>query len=475
MRRLARFLAAAVLTFMAFTLASPELHADDASWEVGVARAKITPEQPLHLAGYASRNRPFEGIAADLYVKALALEDSQGSRAVLVTSDLIGFRSNVAERICDQIEKRTGLKRERILLNSSHTHTGPQLSLDPTPNSDGMTPEDARATVAYTERVIDQTAETAAQALADLQPATLFHGVGVAKFVMNRREPTPNGVRLGVNPRGLADRSVPVLRIESSDGELRAVLFGTACHNTTLTGQHYVVSGDYAGFAQMHIEEQYPKATALFMTGCGGSANPYPRGTLELAKAHGSELGEEVCRLLEDRKGLKPVGGPLRVELEPTALPLQTPPSREEIDRMLSGRGGWEPFMARKMLEVLERGEDLPTEYRTPIALWQFGDDLTLVGLPGEVVVDYVPLIVNAVGPLDLWIAAYCNDVFGYLPSAAVLEEGGYETRGVYYGGPGLFSPGAEDVLVSKVRDLAARAGRDVPEPQSKRTASGTR
>jgi hypothetical protein len=92
--------------------------------------------------------------------------------------------------------------------------------------------------------------------------------------------------------------------------------------------------------------------------------------------------------------------------------------------------------------------------------VWQFGTDLTMVGLSGEVVADYVPLIQDALGPLNLWIAAYCHDVFGYIPAAKTLEEGGYETRGMIYGAIGLFKPEAQDVLVAKVRDLAARAGR---------------
>jgi hypothetical protein len=76
------------------------------------------------------------------------------------------------------------------------------------------------------------------------------------------------------------------------------------------------------------------------------------------------------------------------------------------------------------------------------------------------VVVDYVRLIEDAVGPLQLWLAAYSNDVFGYVPSARVLREGGYETRGMIYGGPGFFAPEVETVLVQKVQELAAKAGR---------------
>jgi hypothetical protein len=44
-----------------------------------------------------------------------------------------------------------------------------------------------------------------------------------------------------------------------------------------------------------------------------------------------------------------------------------------------------------------------------------------------------------------------------------VLAEGGYETRGVGHGGPGFFSPKAQDAVVAKVRDLAAKAGRKEP------------
>jgi neutral ceramidase len=114
------------------------------------------------------------------------------------------------------------------------------------------------------------------------------------------------------------------------------------------------------------------------------------------------------------------------------------------------------------MLEVLKRGDKPPRHYRCPQAVWQFGQDLTLVALSGEVVVDYVPLLENALGPNHLWIAAYCNDVFGYVPSARVLREGGYETRGLYSGGIGLFDSKTQDVLLESVRKLAREVGRDI-------------
>src|SRR5207302_757978 len=80
-----------------------------------------------------------------------------------------------------------------------------------------------------------------------------------------------------------------------------------------------------------------------------------------------------------------------------------------------------------------------------PFAVWQFGRDLTLVGLSGEVVVDYVARLEKALGPNQRWVAAYCHDVYGYLPSARGIAEGGYETRGLYSGGVGFFAPEAAE------------------------------
>jgi hypothetical protein len=254
---------------------------------------------------------------------------------------------------------------------------------------------------------------------------------------------------------------VPVLRIDTPDGKLRGVLFGAAVHGTTLTDRNYELCGDYAGFAQGFVQEQYPGVQSLFMIGCAGDANPYPRGTMDLARDHGATLGKEVCRVLEGK--LRPVHGPLKIAFDQAELPLQSPPSRAELEKQ-AGKGGVAAWNARKMLAVLDRGEKLPTHYPCPVAVWQFDTDLTLVALSGEVVVDYVGLLEKALGPNNLWLAAYCNDVFGYLPSARVLEEGGYETRGLYAGGVGLFDPKAQDVLVAKVCDLAKKVGRTLPE-----------
>lgn len=428
-------------------------------WSIGLAQRKITPEVPVFLSGYASRDKPFEEVLHDIYVKAMAIEDAEGHIGLLVTSDLIGFRAGVELRVCELIQKKTQLERSRILLSSSHTHTGPTTFLDLDDRSEKMTREQAQQTVDYSERLIQLTAEAAIEALENLKPARLSYGVGVCGFAMNRREWTPNGVVLGFNPGGYVDRSVPVLRVEDPNGNLRGILFGAATHNTTLTGKHFVISGDYAGLAQQLIQEEHPGVQAMFILGCAGSANPHPRGTVEDVQRHGQDLATEVERVL-NRK-LAPVEGPLKTLFKNVALPLEEPPTREEIDRLLSGGGNsWRRYNAKRMLEVLEKNEELPRTFAAPLAVWQFGEDLTLVGLSGEVVNEYVPLLRESLGSGRLWIAAYTNHVFGYVPTARILKEGGYETRGLYGNVVGSFSPDVEKVLVEAVREMAVSAGR---------------
>jgi hypothetical protein len=425
--------------------------AQQTDWKVGLAQVNVTPQMPMPMSGYGGRTKPFEKVAGELYVKAMVLEDKDGRRGVIVTSDLLGFPASVAEPICDRLGKKIGLKREQILLNSSHTHAGPQLSLKA--NKDASA-EQVRS-VEYTRQLQDKVVDVVLQASAKVEPARLSWGGGVIHFAMNRREFTPDRIILGVNPRGLADRSVPILRVDAADGTLRCVLFGAGTHGTTLGADNYQICGDYAGFAQSYVEKQHPKAQAMFMLGCAGDSNPYPRGTMAMTEQHGKTLGEEVCRVLPTK--LKPVTGPLTIAFDRAELPLQKL-ARAELEKIVNDKRDSRGLGAKPMLAALD--QKLPTHYAAPLTVWQFGNSLTVVGLPGEVVVDYVTMLEKSLGPNQLWIAGYCNDVFGYLPSARVLAEGGYETRGLYSGGVGLFDASAEDVVVRSVRALATKAGR---------------
>jgi hypothetical protein len=218
------------------------------------------------------------------------------------------------------------------------------------------------------------------------------------------------------------------------------------------------VSGDYGGVAQQHIEKSLPGVQAMFVLGCGGDANPYPRGTLDLVHRHGRELGDEVLRLVAGNG--KSLSGPLRTVYGTVDLPLRKVSTRDEAEKLAKSQVSYERYVGEALLARLDQGEPLASHYTAPLAVWQWGDQLTLAAISGETVVDYVPLVEQTLGPLNLWVAGYSNDVFGYLPSARVLAEGGYETRGLIRGGVGQFDPAAQDAIAKKIGELAKQAGR---------------
>ena len=444
---------------LAAQLASDALAARP-GWKAGQARAAITPQKSLWMAGYASRKKPSEGVSQELYVKALALEDHAGKRSVLVTSDLLGFPAVVSHNIAGRVEKQYQLTRDRLLLSSSHTHCGPVIGemlgiMYP------MSSEQWAGVEAYTNDLENKIVTLVGISLKSLRPAQLSFGHGDCGFAMNRRARTKEEVVIGVNKDGPVDHDVPVLRVDDKHGRLQAVVFGYACHNTTAQDM-LLFNGDYAGFAQARLEKDHPGLTALFIAGCGGDANPYPRGSVELARQHGEELAAAVEKVLAGK--LEPIHGPLKTAYEEFPVAFATPPDREELKLQLESKDVFHRNWAGAMLKILDRDGHLPSDYPYPLEIWQFSQDLTLIALGGEVVVDYDLRLKKELGAEKLWMAAYSNDVFAYIPSLRVLEEGGYEGGGamIYYGQPGPFAPSIEETIIGKVRDLLGQVRGDI-------------
>lgn len=427
-----------------------------ADYQVGIARCDITPTEPIWMAGYGARNKPSEGIDQRLFAKAFAVRDESGAISLLVTVDLIGFPAEFADGIAGRIDAKIKLPRERFLLNASHTHTGPVIH-----NSLGgmfdLSERDAATVSSYTETTAGQIVAIAVEAIEKLAPARISFGRGTAGVAANRRVFRNGSVNFGVNPDGVVDHDVPVLRVESPHGQVRAILFGYACHCTTLGGDHFRIGGDWAGYAQEHIEAAFPGAVAFFVTGCGADSNPEPRGKLEFARQHGLTMAGAVSATLA--RPMTAVDGPIRAAFDRVTLPLAEPPTMAEFEAKLKDRNPFVQRHASQNLDRLARNEPLPRGVTAPVQVWKFGDDLTLVALGGEVCVDYVLRLKREFGAGRLWVAGYSNDVFAYVPSMRILIEGGYEAdfNMIYYGLPTRFAPAVEDTLVKSVRDLVQR------------------
>jgi len=420
---------------------------DGCGLKAGLAKVDITPRGPIWMSGYAARTHPSEGVLNRLCAKALAIESSSGGRIVIVSTDLIGIPRDLSDEIAAKLKKQFGLNRSQLLINASHTHTGPivwpnlrNLAVLPAGEQEKL--------IDYRNVLANALVSVAGSALKDLSLATMEFGEGAAGFAINRRA--------AINPNGPVDHRVPVLRIADTSGRIRGIVFGYACHNTTLTGKFYQLSGDYAGFAAEAIEQRHPGATALFLTLCGADQNPNPRSTLDLARQHGDTLAVAVEKAMEAR--MTPVSGPVRTAFRLAELRF-APRSRQDFE---AERNRKVPAQVRRgeiMIKTLDSGKKVDRlDY--PLQAVRFGNTLTVLALGGEVTVDYGLRARHEYSGEPLITAGYSNDVMCYIPSARVLREGGYESVDsmFYYAQAGPFADDVEQRIFAAIRDVARHA-----------------
>ncbi len=428
-----------------------------ATWKVGLSRVVMTPETAVWLAGYGTRRVP-ERTLHDLWVKTLALEDADGRRAVLLTTDHMGIPKGLYDDLCRLAEERFGLERSQVMATFSHNHCGPCLRGDLVDYYPSDTAQ-RRLVAEYTDAALEQFLESIALALADLAPARLVQGEGRATFAVNRRNnreaEVPSLLAAGLPLRGPVDHRVPVLAIYRGENRLDGILFGYACHPTTLAWTQWC--GDYPGFAQLALEAAHPGVTAMFINTCGADQNPIPRLKVEFCEAYGRQLAAGVEAGLAG--ACREVGGGLRTAFEFVELAYERVMTRDDLVGFSSSASAIQARWARRLLDELDRGAVFAASYPYPVQAWSLGGrDLLLIGLGGEAVVDYALRFSREFGP-GTWVCGYANDLVAYIPSRRVWDEGGYE-GGPHldeYGRPALRWAGdVEDRVVAAVHRLVS-------------------
>ena len=430
-------------------------------WKAGISKAIITPEKSVWLAGYGSERAP-DGKLHDLWVKTLALEDQDGHRAVLVTTDHMGIPQGMYESMYRKAKERLGLDRAQIMFTFSHNHCGPRLRGD----LEDYYPidEEQTALVAeYTDRVEDIMLGAAGEAIAALSPARVAIGEGKCTFAVNRRDnqeaEVPQLMAEGKPLKGAVDHSVPVLTVRREGDQLEAVLFGYACHPTTLSFTKWC--GDYPGFAQIALEDSHPGLTAMFINTCGGDQNPIPRRKVELCEKYGRMLADSVQDAL--KQPMKPIPSGLRAAFELVDLAYQAVMTRQELEKSAKSERAIHSRWAKRLRKKLDAGETFAPTYPYPVQAWRLGGELLLIGIGGEAVVDYSLRFRKEFGP-NTWTCGYANDLVAYIPSLRVWKEGGYE-GGPHldeYGRPAMrWASDVEDRVVEAVHRLVETVTRE--------------
>ncbi len=453
-------------------LASPAM-AEAPAWRVGVAKIDITPEVPMRLSGYSARTVPFVGIDDRLSARALVLsptrvESDLASKSdskstgpdadalVIVSIDAIGISAVMTERIVGRVSSELGIERSRIVLCTTHSHTAPHLD-GVIPNLFGapLSPVEQAASESYTRSLEDRIVDMIREAAARRVPGTVEYGVGRSEFAINRRMlQERKWIGFGSVDDGPVDRTVRVLKIQDASGAMLAVAYQYACHCTSISPEVNRLSGDWAGLSAAALESSIPGCIALPIIGCGADANPNPRGTTENAQTHGAAMAESVRACLAQT--MSPLPHPTQSAFTLVALASERP-TKAKLEEMQSSGSSHERNFAKTWLEVLSHKDRIPESYPAPIHFWSFGDELAWIFMSGEVVVDYQMRFERELSQFkNVWVAGYVDDVFAYVASERVRNEGGYEVDGsmLYYGQPGRWVSGTEDAIVDRVLQM---------------------
>ncbi len=412
---------------------------------VGAAQVDITPPRGTPMSGYYSV-RAAEGTHDPLFARALVIEHD-GTKAALVSLDLIHTSFGMTAAARKEIEAVSKLPGSHVMLFATHAHTGPVLG-EPGAYA-AATGGDSKLVKDYMTELPKKVAEAVMKADAAKKPAKVFRGIGKEEnLAFNRRFHMTDGT-VGWNPGklnpkilkpvGPVDASVPVVQFVTADKDAKviATYVNFSMHADTVGGLHF--SADYMGvladaLAKVHGEQ----AVTVFGLGCCGDVNHINVSSAKPQKGHaeaariGTRLAGEVLRVLDNSVPVEV--GPLVVSSATVDLELPKV-TDDELDfakgilkEVLAEKKPAPKFLdqvqAFKAVDVRERlGKPIPGE----VQVISLGSELAWVSLPGEIFTDLGLQIKDGSPFKQTMLNELANGSVGYVPTKLAYSQGNYE------------------------------------------------
>ncbi len=403
----------------------------------GCSKVKMTPPLGTPLGGNV-RDKGSQGVHDDIYAKTLVLSDGEKEIA-FVSCALIGVTKAMAQNIRQIAEKRCAIPKENIMTCAFHTHSGPATI--------GLFTE---VNESYLNSLPEIIASSICKAKENLKKVKIKFASGEEKALPhNRRIKMKNGT-LRMNwedllldeidkPAGPIDPEVGVIVIGELDGKMMAVLINYTCHPAILAGDNFLISEDYPGYTMRFVEKQ-TDALCLFTNGATGNINhvnifnPHQKRGFYEAERLGTILGRKVLSIIPKAKDVSL--DKLGIIREKINLPLrkirrfEIEEARKLVQRRNTKRislidGLSEEVYAEQILSLSKTGRKSLSSGIQVISL----GDVTFVGIPGELFVEYGLEIKEKSPFTHTLIIGYANDYVGYIPTLEAFQEGGYEVR----------------------------------------------
>ena len=433
----------------------------------GWAQFDSTPPLGLPMGGRGPRFSSANEVLDSLAAQAVILEDRKGYRTVWISIDMIGMTWQMTSRLRMELSAVTGIPFEAIVVNFSHTHSGPMSGFE----GYATTVEKPTALIAYEEDLLTRAVKMVIEAVENLQAVTVQVYHGTSEIGINRRGPNPDGsMGMRPNPDRFMNRDLWVLDLKAGNG--RCVLFNYGCHPVMVYGFAWdSISADFPGVCRDKLVETLGANTqAQFIQGCAGNVRPrrlanfedgsFRQSTSEDYILTGGQLADDVLAAIEAG------GEDLDLEINCVSGFAMAPRNMEIIPPL----SHWEELAASEAelernlwgywVERLRSG--IPPVQFLPwaVGLIRLAERHTIAWLANEVVAEWLPLLRNWLNDPNLTAWGYCQDGRNYMPTDELIPEGGYEVdRANTYtkAGPGPFKVGVNKATETTFRALAER------------------
>ncbi|NIA14597.1 MAG: hypothetical protein GWP08_11005 [Nitrospiraceae bacterium] len=376
----------------------------------GAAVRDITPPPGVPLWGYTTRTGPATGTLDPLFAKCVVFR----AGGVTVALTVLDLGRVPAEEVVERIRERAARAgADYVFMTAVHTHHAPVMEFADAPHVQGI------------ERAIGDCIEAAA---ANLQPAKVGVGRTSIDIAHNRRRILENGTceMIWRNearvPTAPVDPEAVIVRITTLDDAPLAVLVHFACHPVVMDASNYEYSADYVGELCRIVEAEHGGA-CLFLQGACGNINPYldktplDAGGYDAMRAVGGECARAICGLLS---AIEPVPPPQpSVAFSESMIEVGTRwDLTNEANRDLLREAYGEFY------DVYARSHS--NELAVPLGVVVLNNDIALVGMPGEIFVQY-QLELKANAPLNnTLLCGYTNGYIGYFPTVRDAAARGY-------------------------------------------------
>ncbi len=366
----------------------------------GWAEVEITPPLGIALGGRGGAETPANSVLDPLYAQVLFLRDGKGSGFVLVSFDLIGLTRDLSDRLRTRMVHELGVSWSQIVLNTSHTHSGPYM-LRALMAGVGPPPQ---VEVEYFKSLEDKLVSAARAAARAVQPVKLEVYQGTSQLGVNRRGKNPQGrPRMIPDPKGPFDDRVWVMKLTPERSGVPAVVFSYACHPVIVYGYAYTaLSADFPGAARRLLRESLgPKAHAQFAQGFAGNIRPRMLAAQEggrFRKSKPADL-EQAGRELSGAvlAALETPGAALSLDIAGAAdrpfLPRDKPPPRERYEKMranaLADTNAYRLAVSDYWLKRYETGEGFARGDAWSLGLIRLASNQWVVYSSGEPCVEW--------------------------------------------------------------------------------------